>query len=166
MSNIKQYKYDWVWVKENGTWFLNSKKQPLKNNEIVSVFYKEQCTYNPQMRTWHKPYKCKSWRQTENYGDQVQVVTESNGERYPLNTIEFPRDKSKIHPTQKPVALIEYLIRTYTNEWETVLDFTIGSGTTAIACINTNRNYIGVELDKWYVDIANERIAWKLQNKE
>ena len=162
MSNIKQYKYDWIWVKENWTWFLNAKKQPLKNNEIISIFYREQCTYNPQMRTGHKPYKCKSWRQTENYWDQVQVVTESNGERYPLNTIEFPRDKEKIHPTQKPVALIEYLIKTYTDEWEIVLDFTSWSGTTWIAAQNTNRNYILIEKDKWYYEISKERL---LKNK-
>ena len=85
---------------------------------------------------------------------------------YPNTILKFKKDKALYHPTQKPVALIEYLIKTYTNEWETVLDFTIGSGTTAIACINTNRNYIGFELDKRYFDIANERIAWKLQNKE
>ena len=107
-------------------------------------------------------FKCKSWRHTENYGDQVQVVTESNGERYPLNTIEFPRDKSKIHPTQKPVALLEYLIKTYTNEWETVLDFTSGSGTTWIAAQNTNRNYILIEKDEWYYEISKERL---LKNK-
>ena len=148
MSNIKNYKYDWIWVKENWTWFLNAKKQPLKNNETVSIFYKEQCTYNPQMRTGYKPYKCKSWRQTENYGDQVQVVTESNGERYPLNTIEFPRDKDKQHPTQKPVALMEYLIKTYTNENELVLDNTCGVGTSCLAAKNTNRNFIGMELDE------------------
>ena len=86
--------------------------------------------------------------------------------KFPRSIIVEKKEHPPIHPTQKPVALIEYLIRTYTNEWETVLDFTIGSGTTAIACINTNRNYIGFELDKWYFDIANERIAWKLQNKE
>ena len=159
ISNLKMYKYDWTWVKENWTGFLNSKKQPLKNNETISVFYTEQCTYNPQMRTGHKPYKCKSWRQTENYWDQVQVITESNWERYPLNTIEFPRDKNKIHPTQKPVALLEYLIKTYTNEWEIVLDFTSWSFTTAVSWENTNRNWICIEKDEWYFQVWIDRLS-------
>jgi site-specific DNA-methyltransferase (adenine-specific) len=158
MSNIKQYKYDWIWIKENWTGFLNAKKQPLKNNETISVFYWEQCIYNPQMRLWFKPYKCKSWRHTENYWDQVQVITESNGERYPLNTIQFSRDKEKLHSTQKPVALMEYLIKTYTNEWETVLDFTMWSWSTGVACKNLNRDFIWIELDPWYFEIAKKRI--------
>lgn len=158
MSNIKQYKYDWIWVKEQWTGFLNAKKQPLRNNETISIFYWEQCTYNPQMRLWFKPYKCKSWRQTENYWDQVQVVTESSWERYPFNTLEFSRDKWKIHPTQKPVALIEYLIKTYTNENETVLDFTAGSFTTAVACENTNRKWICIEKDEGYYNIGINRL--------
>jgi len=165
MSNIKQYKYDWIWVKENWTWFLNAKKQPLKNNETISIFYKEQCTYNPQMRLWFKPYKCRQWSHWDNYWKKIDdVISKSNWERYPLNTIEFSRDKEKQHPTQKPVALIEYLIKTYTNEWETILDFTMWSWTTAIACINTNRNYIWFELDEWYRNIANNRIQDRLSD--
>ena len=159
MSNIKNYKYDWTWVKEQGTGFLNSKKQPLKNNEQISVFYKKPPTYNPQMRVGFKPYMCKQGEtKTQNYGTQTGAITVSNGERYPLNTINFTRDKSKLHPTQKPVALMEYLIKTYTNEGETVLDFTFGSGTTGVACVNTNRNFIGIELDEGYFNIAKDRI--------
>ena len=159
MSNIKNYKYDWTWVKEQGTGFLNSKKQPLKNNEQISVFYKKPPTYNPQMRVGFKPYMCKHGEtKTQNYGTQTGAITVSNGERYPLNTINFTRDKSKLHPTQKPVALMEYLIKTYTNEGETVLDFTFGSGTTGVACVNTNRNFIGIELDEGYFNIAKDRI--------
>ena len=164
MSNIKNYKYDWVWIKEQGTGFLNSKKQPLRNNEQISVFYKKQSIYNPQMRTGFKSYKIKKGGLTDNYRkDSIkEVITESNGERYPLNTLNFKRDTSKQHPTQKPIALMEYLIKTYTNELETVLDFTMGSGTTGVACCNTNRDFIGIELDKEYFKIAEQRIKNKL----
>ena len=164
MSNIKNYKYDWVWIKEQGTGFLNSKKQPLRNNEQISVFYKKQSIYNPQMRTGFKSYKIKKGGLTDNYRkDSIkEVITESNGERYPLNTLNFKRDTSKQHPTQKPIALMEYLIKTYTNELETVLDFTMGSGTTGVACCNTNRDFIGIELDKEYFKIAEQRIKNEL----
>lgn len=160
MSNIKNYKYDWIWIKEKGTGFLNSKKQPLKNNEQICVFYKKQPIYNPQMRKGFNPYKTKKGGLTDNYRkDSVsEVITESNGERYPLNTLNFTRDKSRQHPTQKPVALMEYLIKTYTNENELVLDFTMGSGTTGVACKNLNRHFIGIELDEKYFKIAKERI--------
>ena len=159
LSNIKEFKYDWDWIKENGTGFLNAKKQPLRNRESISVFYTRQPAYNPQMRTGFKPYTCKHGKtKTKNYGTQPGAVTESNGERYPLTLLEFPRDKGKVHPTQKPVALMEYLIKTYTNEGETVLDFTMGSGTTGVAAINLNRNFIGIELDEDYFKIAEKRI--------
>ena len=111
------------------------------------------------MRVGFKPYMCKQGEtKTQNYGTQTGAITVSNGERYPLNTINFTRDKSKLHPTQKPVALMEYLIKTYTNEGETVLDFTFGSGTTGVACVNTNRNFIGIELDEGCFNIAKDRI--------
>ena len=158
MSNIKNYKYDWKWRKENGTGFLNAKKQPLKCIEDIMVFYKNQCTYNPQMRYGFKYYKTISDKTTENYNSFKQVATESNGERYPLNFLEFKRDKNRIHPTQKPVKLMEYLIKTYTNENETVLDFTAGSFSTGVAAVNTNRDFIGIELDKKYFDIGVKRI--------
>ena len=159
MSYIKNYKYDWIWVKEQGTGFLNAKKQPLKNNESISVFYKKQPIYNPQMRLGFKPYTCKQGNtKTENYGKQTGATTVSNGERYPLNTLSFTRDKDKQHPTQKPVELMEYLIKTYTNENETVLDFTMGSGSTGVAAKNLNRSFIGIEQDPNYFKIAEERI--------
>lgn len=111
------------------------------------------------MRLGHKPYKCKQGKtKSENYGKQTGAITESSGERYPLNIIKFKRDKEKLHSTQKPVALMEYLIKTYTNEGETVLDFTMGSGTTGVACKNLNRDFIGIELDKEYFKIAEQRI--------
>ena len=158
MSNIKNYKYDWYWDKGQGTGFLNSKKMPLKSVENISVF-QSRINYNPQMRTGFKPYSIKQGNtKTENYGKQTGALTVSTGERFPLTLIRFNRDRQKLHPTQKPVALLEYLIKTYTQEGETVLDFTMGSGSTMIACLNTNRKGIGIELDKHYFDIATKRI--------
>ena len=161
MSNIKNYKYDWVWVKEQGTGFLNSKKQPLRSNEQISVFYKRQPTYNPQMVGSEKRViKRKNKPQTtDNYGFSMQPVESVYYGRLPTNTINLKRDSEKLHPTQKPVALMEYLVKTYTNESETVLDFTMGSGSTGVACKNLNRNFIGIELDETYFNIAKERIA-------
>jgi len=158
VSNLQHLKYEWIWVKQQGTGFLNSKKMPLKATENILVFYKKPPTYNPQMRTGFKPYVCKSGKGSDNYGEQVQVVTESNGERYPLNWIEVPYDKVKLHPTQKPVALMKYMIQTYTNEGETVLDNCMGSGTTGVACKNLNRDFIGMEMDANYFEIATKRI--------
>jgi len=158
-SNLKMLKYEWIWVKENGTGFLNAKKSPLKNHENVLVFYDKPPTYNPQMRTGFKPYVCKQGStKSKNYGSQAGAVTESNGERYPLTVIEFQRDKYKIHPTQKPVALMEYFVKTYTNEGDTILDNCMGSGTTGVACKNLNRNFIGIEKDEAYFEIARKRI--------
>ena len=158
-SNLKLFKYEWIWEKDNATGFLNAKKMPLKIHENILVFYKKLPLYNPQMRVGFKPYKCKQGRHSSNYGDyQEGHMTESNGERYPIDIIKFNRDKDKIHPTQKPVALLEYLIKTYTNENETVLDNCMGSGSTGVACINTNRNFIGIELDEKYFEMAKNRI--------
>ena len=159
VSNLKMLKYEWIWQKSQGTGHLNAKKMPLKNHENILVFYKKPPIYNPVMRTGFKSYTCKSGKASKNYGSQVQVVTENSGDRYPLTVLEFNKDKDKLHPTQKPVALFEYLIKTYTNENDVILDNCMGSGTTAIACMNTNRNFIGFELDKGYYDIALERIG-------
>ena len=157
-SNLKLFRYEWIWQKDNGTGFLNAKKMPLKIHENILVFYKKLPTYNPQMRTGFKPYKCKQGRHSTNYGAYEQGhITESNGERYPIDIIEFKKD-SGLHPTQKPVALLEYLIKTYTNENDVVLDNCMGSGSTGVASINTNRNFIGIELDEKYFNIAKERI--------
>ena len=157
-SNLKLFKYEWIWEKDNGTGFLNAKKMPLKIHENILIFYKKLPIYNPQMRTGFKPYKCKQGRHSTNYGAYEQGhITESNGERYPIDIIKFKKD-SGLHPTQKPVALLEYLIKTYTNEGDTVLDNCMGSGSTGVACVNTNRNFIGYELNEKYFEIAEKRI--------
>ena len=157
-SNLKLFKYEWIWEKDNSTGFLNAKKMPLKIHENILMFYKKLPTYNPQMRTGFKPYKCKQGRHSTNYGAYEQGhITESNGERYPIDIIEFKKD-SGLHPTQKPVALLEYLIKTYTNENDLVLDNCMGSGSTGVACKKLNRNFIGIELDEKYFEIAKERI--------
>lgn len=159
-SNLKLFKYEWVWEKENGTGFLNAKKMPLKIHENILVFYKKLPTYNPQMRLGFKPYKCKQGSGSENWNynrEQGGYVTENDGKRYPIDIIEFNRE-SGLHPTQKPITLLEYLIKTYTNEGDLVLDNCMGSGRTGVACVNTNRNFIGMELDERYFNIAKERI--------
>jgi site-specific DNA-methyltransferase (adenine-specific) len=156
-SNLDMLKYEWIWEKENGTGHLNAKKMPMKNHENVLVFYKEQCIYNPQF-TDGKAYKQKSGKQSSNYGDQIQIVTDNAGIRYPLSVQKVPRDKDKVHPTQKPVALFEYLIRTYTNEGMTVLDNCAGSGTTAIACENIGRKWICIEREEKYCEIIAKRL--------
>jgi len=157
MSNIKNYKYDWIWDKKKGGNIMNLKSQPYKTHEIISVFNKH--NYYPIMESQKertgKTYSKGEANGIKNYGDERTYK-----EKYPKSIIESSNanNKGKQHPTQKPVALIEYLIKTYTNEWETVLDFTMWSWTTAIACLNTNRNFIWFELDKWYREIANKRL--------
>ena len=161
MSNIKNYKYDWVWDKKLGTGFLNSKKQPLRRIENIIVFYKKQCCYYPIMRKGVKRFKGhKEYHSLDKiYGD-FKATNKINDEYYPTSILEFSNaDKTgKLHPTQKPVPLLEYLIKTYTLENETVLDFTMGSGSTGVACVNTNRDFIGIELDDNYFSIAKDRI--------
>jgi len=158
-SNIADLRYEWVWQKEAGSGHLNAKKAPMKNHENILVFYSSPPTYNPQMRTGFKPYvQAQGKTKSQNYGKQTGAITVSDGTRYPLTVIQFARDKGKVHPTQKPVALMEYLIKTYTNEGETVLDFTMGSGTTGVAAKNLGRSFIGIELDENYFNIAKERI--------
>ena len=160
VSNIKYLKYEWIWEKEAGTGFLNAKKMPLKSHENILCFYKKPPVYNPQMRTGFKPYNCKQGHVGSNYGNvKPENISKSNGERYPLTVLKFKRDKTKLHPTQKPIRLFKYLIKTYTNENNLILDNCIGSGTTAIACIETGRNFIGIEKEQKYVDIANKRIT-------
>lgn len=155
-SNISMFKYEWIWKKSNSTGFLNAKKMPLKTHESINVFYKKLPTYNPQF-TQGKPYKTTTGLQTANYNKFYKVTTVSDGRRYPIDVLEF-KSEIGLHPTQKPVALLEYLIKTYTNEGETVLDNCMGSGSTGVASIHTNRNFIGIELDKDYFDIAKKRI--------
>ena len=162
LSNLKMYKYDWVYVKSQAQNFLNAKKQPLRNNECVSLFYKKQPTYNPQMRTG-KPYTTRQGKSSNSISADENIlngghITVNDGSRYPLSVLEKVSQENGLHPTQKPVALLEYLIKTYTNQGETVLDFTMGSGSTGVACANTNRNFIGIELDEKYFEIAKGRI--------
>ena len=161
------YKYDWVWEKDNGTNAPNVNLQPFRIHENIYVFGKGRVTngkrtpmkYFPQ-KTDGKPYCQKSGRMSENWkGGLGTVITDNkDGKRYPKTIQKFCRDKGGLHPTQKPVALLEYLIKTYTNENDVVLDNCMGSGSTGVACINTNRNFIGIELDKGYFDIAEKRI--------
>ena len=139
--------------------FLNAKKYPLKNNEDILVFCKNTHTYNPQMRVG-SPYTCKKGGGTDNYNKDSKdnIITINKGGRYPLTTLHFPRDKSKLHPTQKPVALFEYLIKTYTSVGDLVLDNAAGSGPTGIAARNLNRNFILIEKEQEYIDIINKRL--------
>ena len=170
-SNIKDFKYNWIWQKNKTTGFLNAKKQPLNDNETISIFYKKQCTYNPQMTQAEKIYKrgFVVRNKSDCYGDEKNYVQEDNGLRYPKRIQYFNNNdtQNQLHPTQKPVELLEYLVHTYSNENETVLDFTMGSGSTGVACINANRNFYGIELDDTYFEIAKKRIeeAEKLVNK-
>lgn len=162
LSNLDWYKYDWVWDKVKGTGFLNARKQPMRNHEMVSVFYKKQPTYNPQKTFGHdkKVSRRNANHQTEVYGEMKNDYIYSSSERYPRSIQVFSTDtqKSSLHPTQKPVALFEYLIKTYSNEGDLILDNCMGSGTTAIACVNTKRNYIGFETNKEYFDKSVTRI--------
>lgn len=159
MSNIKMYKYDWIWNKKKPWNIMLWKSQPMKITETISIFSKDKHNYFPikepqKERTW-KTYWVWDSMGWWNYWD-LRVYND----KYPKNIIEISNanQKWKFHPTQKPVALIEYLIKTYTNEWETVLDFTAWSGTTWVACQNTNRKYILIEKDEKYFQIMKERL--------
>ena len=160
-SNLKMFRYDWVYDKPNGTGFFNAKKMPLRNHESVLVFYQKLPTYNPQITSGHaKKTASRLDVNSECYGKAFKKTNYNSTSRYPRSVQKFSSDKQKgnFHPTQKPLALMEYLIRTYTNEGETVLDFTMGSGTTGLAAKNLNRNFIGIELEKAYFEIAEKRI--------
>ena len=167
-SNMKEYRYKIVVEKDSASGFLNAHKMPLKCHEDILIFYRQLPTYNPQ-HFYSSPRKYRqSAISSKNYRDGYavgMVYDNPDGKRYPRDCIKFnyPRvifgnNQGKYHPTQKPVDLIEYLIKTYTDEGELVLDATIGSGTTAVACINTNRHFIGFELEEKFCEIAKERI--------
>lgn len=159
-SNLGQLKYEWIWEKPKATGHLNAKLQPMKAHENVLVFYERQPTYNPQ-KTSGRPYKGRGGAsKLDNYG-AFEAVREGSpdGSRYPRSVIQFIHETKPVHPTQKPVALMEYLIRTYTNEGDLVLDNTMGSGTTGVACMNTKRNFVGIEMDSKYFEIAKQRIS-------
>lgn len=164
MSNLDWFKYDWTWRKEKGTGHLNAKKMPMRDKEDVLVFYKEQPTYNPQM-TEGTPFGNKRGRNTSSYGAHEAKNNENEGKRYPKQVLEFPMvGRGGVHPTQKPVALMEYMIRTYTNEGDLVLDNCMGSGTTGVACANTGRRFIGMEMDQGYFEISKKRIEEAYEN--
>ena len=169
VSNLKLFRYEWIWEKEQGTGFYNAKLMPLKVHENILVFYKKLPTYNPIMTKGHKKVVKKESAdkciQSSNYGKSIRRSGYNSETRYPRSVLKFTSDKNrgkkkkgKNHPTQKPVKLCEYLIKTYTNENEIVLDCCIGSGTTAIAALNTNRRFIGFEKYKENYNRCIERI--------
>lgn len=164
-SNRKLFRYDLVWDKKLTSGFLNCNRQPLRQHEQIAIFYKKQPTYNPQFTNGlpsHSKGKCLNEHKNNNYGKYAEVDNTSinNINKFPTSILEYQKvhPSKSVHPTQKSTELSEYLIKTYTNKNELVLDNCMGSGTTAVACINTNRNYIGIELQQKYVDIANKRI--------
>ena len=162
-SNLKDYKYDIYWEKERITNIMQVKRRVGKNIETISVFYKNQCTYNPQMiqgAANHSKGRPKI-NQNNNYGEYAFVDSKQDGLKYPTSVLTYqkPHPSVALHRTEKPVLLLEYLVKTYTNEGETVLDNCMGSGSTGVACVNTGRNFIGIELDKQYFDIAEKRIG-------
>ena len=161
-TNYKDFKYSMVWEKSKATGYLNAKKQPMRAHEDILVFYNKQCKYNPQM-VQGKPYnKGCAVRDTFAYAKQEKAILVKNdtGLRYPRSVQYFVTAESegKLHPTQKPIALMEWLIKTYTDERDIVLDPCMGSGTTGVVCVNLNRKFIGIEQDEQYFNIAKERI--------
>ena len=165
-SNLKLLKYEWIWEKTQATGHLNAKKMPMKAHENILVFYKKLPTYNPQKTNGHKPINSytkyiKTQNNTEIYGEMKREIS-GGGEtdRYPRSVITFASDKqkSKLHPTQKPLALIEYMIRTYTNEGDLILDNTCGSGTTGLGAKNLGRNFIMMEQDPEHYETACKRV--------
>ena len=158
MSNLKMYKYDWIWDKKKAGNILNAKRQPMKVHEIISVFSKGKTNYYP-IKTPQKERKGKATKVSDICGD-FKLKEFTYTDKYPtsIQTFSNANNKNKMHPTQKPTDLLEYLIKTYTLENETVLDNTMGSGSTGVACVNTNRNFIGIELDDNYFKIAEDRI--------
>lgn len=169
-SQLKNYKYEWIWVKNLKTGNLNARRMPMGGHETIQVFYKKPPTYNPQKRERTTEVKAgnKFNSKTENYGKQRELYVDRQSDLINPDTVIkdikcVHNSSGKVHPTQKPVELMEYLIKTYTDEGETVLDFTMGSGSTGVACKNLNRKFIGIELDPNYFEIANKRIE-KVQN--
>lgn len=164
-SQPELFRYELIWHKTQATGFLNANRMPLRAHENILLFYKKLPTYNPQKTHGNKrkvstsAHKRNS-KKTSNYGE-YKAYTYDSTDRYPTSVLQFSTDKQKsaLHPSQKPVALLEYLINTYTNEGETVLDNCMGSGSTGVACVNTGRRFIGIEIDDNYFNIAKERIA-------
>jgi site-specific DNA-methyltransferase (adenine-specific) len=182
MSNVKMFKYEWVWEKSKGCNFTHAKNMPIKFHEIIVVFSKAPIGHEIQLgnrRMTYKPQDIikvdKKWSRPRKYDTEHNLKRESHKtdriiefENYPKSILKYGNSDNRergLHPTQKPVALLEYLIKTYTNEGETVLDFTMGSGTTGVACVNTNRNFIGIEKDDKYFEIAQDRINYAAAGK-
>jgi site-specific DNA-methyltransferase (adenine-specific) len=166
ISNIKNYKYDWIWHKNMGGNFMAANKQPMKQHENISIFYNKLNTYNYIKekrlqsgldRVRSSSIKGGGSKEESVYGKRLKVEKKYDDLRFPQTVQKFNVERG-LHPTQKPVLLMEYLIKTYTNEGETVLDFTMGSGSTGVAAKNLNRNFIGIEMDDNYFNIATERI--------
>jgi site-specific DNA-methyltransferase (adenine-specific) len=157
------FKYEIVWQKSRKVGFLQAKNQPLKQTEYVYVFKKTKGCYNPQMSIG-KPYKTKGNKANDDYLYENRLkefkATDNKGIRYPTNIVKFNNPSKSVHPTQKPVDLCEYLVKTYSNEGELVLDFTMGSGSTGVACKNTGRRFIGVEREEKYFEVAKERLRF------
>jgi DNA modification methylase len=168
-SNIKNFKYTWVWEKSKATGYLNAKRMPMRAHEDVCVFYRKPPVYNPRMRQGTPYNKGRAHRPTEVYGSQVSTLVKNDtGLRYPRTVVYFKTAESEgkvLHPTQKPVELFKYLIETYSNEGDVILDSCIGVGTTALAAIQSDRHYIGIELDPKYVSITNHRIKELKESK-
>lgn len=162
VSNIDMLRYEWIWEKTHPTGHLNAKRAPMKAHENVLVFYRHLPTYNPIKTTGHaRKAATKRGDDTPTYGKQsITALEYDSTERYPRSVQVFPSDKqrSRLHPTQKPVALMDYLVRTYTNPGDTVLDNCMGSGTTGVACLRAGRKFVGMEQDAGYFDIARDRI--------
>lgn len=178
MSNIDWFKYEWVWIKNNAVGFVNAKLKPMNKHETICVFSngktsngnKNNMIYNPQgLLPFNKPARSGNkqgkdntyWRPSLKSSNNEQYIQQWTN--YPTTVLEFQKVTKAIHPTQKPVELIEYLIKTYSNEGDTILDNCMGSGSTGIACLNTKRNFIGMELDDKYFDMAKTRIEEHLQ---
>ena len=159
MSNIKQFKYDWIWNKKNISNPLIAKYQPLRQHEIITIFYNKSCNYYPIKTDLDIERDWKQYNATNLHGKVNVGVSGKTKGKYPKSIIEFSNAvRNKLHPTQKPVALLEYLIKTYTNENDIVLDFTMGSGSTGVAAKNLNREFLGIELDPSYFKVAETRI--------
>jgi DNA modification methylase len=166
MSQIHRLKYEWIWEKTHPTGHLNAKKMPMKAHENLLVFYSKQPLYQPIKTTGHKRKTATKHKdETPVYGKQsFEAVTYDSTERYPRSVLEFPSDKQrlKLHPTQKPVDLLRYMIRTYTREGDTILDNVMGSGSTGVACLLEGRNFIGIEKQADYFSVAEGRLKQPL----
>lgn len=163
-SNLKHWKTEWIWEKPHATGFLNAKKQPLRAHENIQVFYRKQPTYNPQMTHGHaRKTATRGTPDTDVYGEAKKVVSYDSTSRYPRDVQKFSSDKQKqsLHSTQKPVALVRYMIETYSNPGEIILDFTMGSGTAGVACQESGRRFIGIEKDSDIYQVACDRLGYR-----